>query len=367
MHKLSLGKQEILPALIVLVLLTILVCVTVIKSGGDPISLARIGTRYSVGNPQGTEGYDGQFAYYIALDPHPTSVAHHLDVPAYRYQRILLPLLIRLISGGDPRIMPWIFPLITIFAQFLGTWVLAIILSTWHVNPWYALTYGLWVGFGLAVRLDLPESLTFALVLIGIYFLLKEDIFFSSLAMGAAVFSKEVAILFIFAVGFHLILNRVWREFCYFIAIAILPYTFFQIWLFYTFGSFGIGSGGAMATSFELVPLMGLFRIWQFSPLYMIMMFIVFIPCTIGPAIWGTYFAGRKLLSLELGLIPLITITNALIIFFLPFSTFRETGGLLRISCGIILATLLMAAKYRINRILNYSFLLIAYNAFLLK
>ncbi len=29
---------------------------------------------------------------------------------------------------------------------------------------WYALIYGLWAGFTLAVRLDLPEPLAFALV-----------------------------------------------------------------------------------------------------------------------------------------------------------------------------------------------------------
>ncbi|NIS82113.1 MAG: hypothetical protein GTO14_18325, partial [Anaerolineales bacterium] len=56
----------------------------------NPVALAELGTRFSEVDPGGTEGYDGQFVYYMAVDPDPRSVQEHLDVPAYRYQRILL-------------------------------------------------------------------------------------------------------------------------------------------------------------------------------------------------------------------------------------------------------------------------------------
>jgi hypothetical protein len=97
------------------------------------------------------------------------------------------------------------------------------------------------------------------------------------------------------------------------------------------------------------------------------MMLLVFLPCTIAPAIWGLIFALRRIVSNQDTMILLVAILNSAVIFFLPFSTFRETGGLLRISCGLILAILLLAAKFRVKRVLNYGFLLIAYNAFLLK
>ncbi len=45
------------------------------------------------------EGYDGQFAYYIARDP--ADSPDCLDVPAYRMQRILLPALGALFSLGQ--------------------------------------------------------------------------------------------------------------------------------------------------------------------------------------------------------------------------------------------------------------------------
>ena len=58
-------------------------------AGWDPVGLAQVGTQYSQGDSEGTQGYDGQFAYYIALSPDPEDVAPKLDVPGYRYQRIL--------------------------------------------------------------------------------------------------------------------------------------------------------------------------------------------------------------------------------------------------------------------------------------
>src|SRR3990172_591415 len=95
------------PAGVVLIAATLLVSATIAINGGDPLALARIGTRFSQGDLQGSEGYDGQFIYYIAINPDPQQVAQYLDVPAYRYQRILLPLLARAFSLGNQPIIPW--------------------------------------------------------------------------------------------------------------------------------------------------------------------------------------------------------------------------------------------------------------------
>lgn len=367
MLRISPDWMRLLPALITLTFLTGLVGVTIITSGGDPLSLARIGTRFWEGDINGSEGYDGQFDYYIAVNPEPAAVISHLDAPSYRYQRILLPLIVRLLSAGNARIIPWIFPLVTILAHFVGTWSVTQLLSSWKANYWYALTYGLWVGFALSARLDLPETLAFGLVALAFYSIEKDRHFLSALALSAAIFSKEVTIPFMGAILLVYLSKRAWRNMIFITLVAILPYLIFQVWLYKTFGNFGIASGGAMATPFELFPFMGLFRIWRYSPIYGWMMLIVFLPCMIGPAIWGVVVAFRQLLKYSVDGIVLAALFNCLVIFFLPFSTYRETGGLLRMSCGVILAVLLLAAKYRHTRILNYSFMLIAYNAFLLK
>src|SRR3972149_374477 len=57
------------PSFITLILMIVLVIGVILANGGDPLVLARIGTIYDPGDSQGTEGYDGQFVYYIARDP----------------------------------------------------------------------------------------------------------------------------------------------------------------------------------------------------------------------------------------------------------------------------------------------------------
>ena len=95
------------PWWIVAVVGLVYMAVVVTSAGGDPLALATLGTRFSEGDPGGTEGYDGQFSYYIARDP--LNGWQHCDVPAYRYQRILYPLLGRL-SGLWPGAPPTLRP-----------------------------------------------------------------------------------------------------------------------------------------------------------------------------------------------------------------------------------------------------------------
>jgi hypothetical protein len=94
---------------------------------------------------------------------------------------------------------------------------------------------------------------------------------------------------------------------------------------------------------------------------------VVFGPAVILPALWGIWAALKRLLAGEMNFVVLALLLNALLIPFLPFSTFRETGGLLRISCGLVLAIILFAGRYRLWRVLNYGYLLLILNAFLLK
>jgi hypothetical protein len=129
----------------------------------------------------------------------------------------------------------------------------------------------------------------------------------------------------------------------------------------------GIGSGGAMATPFEIIPFMGLLRIGYYSPVYLLAMLIVFLPAVVVPAVWGVWVGIRKWVTGDGTVVVLALALNALAMFFLPFSTYRETGGLLRFACGLVLCVILFAARYRMKKILNYSFLWLVLNVFLLK
>jgi len=355
------------PASLTFLVLAIMVVWVVASQGGDPMALVRPGTMYLEGDPQGTQGYDGQFVYYIARDPNPETVERLLDVPAYRYQRILLPLLARFMVLGQDSAIPWSLAVLGIAFQTAGTWALAALLDGWGINRWYSLAYGLFAGFTLAVRLDLPEPLAYGLVAGGFLALQRKSNAWAWLCFGLALFAKEVTVFFVAAALLSALLGRRWAEVTGLSLIAILPYMLFQIWLWSTFGQPGLGSGGAMATPFEVIPFMGLMRIGYYSPIYLVAMLVVFGPSVMLPTLWGLWVAIRRWLAGDTNIAVLALILNALVMLFLPFSTYRETGGTLRFACGLILSVIIYSSRYRMMKVLNYSQLWSVLNAFLLK
>src|SRR5688500_12722524 len=76
------------PGLVVAVLLLAYLGLTLARNNWNPLAFARLGDGFTNGIPLGEPGYDGQFAYWMAMDPRPFFAGLHLDVPAYRYQRV---------------------------------------------------------------------------------------------------------------------------------------------------------------------------------------------------------------------------------------------------------------------------------------
>lgn len=128
----------------------------------DPMSFVYQGTRFSENDPDGTKGYDGQFTYFIASLGQ--RAQEHMDDPAFRYPRILYPLLAWVLAGGKSALVPWTMLVINLAAYVCGTVSLAVLLKRAGSRPLYALVYPLWVGSLLALRLDLNELLALAFV-----------------------------------------------------------------------------------------------------------------------------------------------------------------------------------------------------------
>ena len=346
------------PVSLTIAVLLVYVGVVLIAAQGDPFAFVRVGAKYSSAHAVDAEGYDGQFVYFIAQDPDPQRAAPYLDVPAYRYQRILLPLIARVLSLGIPGALPWLLILIGLGSHAGGVYFTARLLEERGVSRWFALIYGLYAGFLLAVRLDLPEPLAYFLIAAGLYAGRRRP-WLQWLLFGAAVFAKEVAMLFVVAQLVNELHQKRRFRFAGLLIMGVLPFTAFQIWLFMQFGEPGVGSGGAMATPFEWVPFMGWFRIMPFSPLLFALYGLIVVPFFFWPASWSIWQsirqAGRKWHPDAAYLF-----FNAVVIPFLPFSTVREPGGLLRFGCGFLLAYLLFAASQNRRRALRYAWIVLA-------
>ena len=323
--------------------------------GWDPVALFEIGTRFSEGDPNGSEGYDGQFSYYIASDPDPATVAEQLDVPAYRYQRILFPLLSRLASFGSQALLPWAMLLGGLAAHWVGTWSVASFLEDHDQSPWYSMSYGLWVGLVAPIGIGLGEPLAYALASGGWLLRSRQRPMASAILLGMAVFAKETTLVFLAAAILAEALGERRRGALGAYLVAVAAFGAWQLWLESIFGSFGIASGGAMATGFELIPFMGLFRIGSVSPQALLLFLAIFLPTIVLPTIWAAVASIRRILAGSRTGETWSLLANSLAIMVLPFSTFREPLGVVRFASGLVLAVVLFSAVEDLARPLRYS------------
>jgi len=327
----------------------------------DPTALAEVGPRYNIPDPLGEPGYDGQFTLYIALDPDPSSVTPHLDVAAYRYQRILLPILAHGLSFGQAWLIPWMILIINLSALVLGTRLLTGILLQRGQAAGYALIYGLWVGVVAPVGLDLHEPLAYGLVILAWMLAENQHDLAAGLSLGLALFAKETTVLFWLALllafpGEGWTRRRTW------LLAGGGAYLAWQIWLWVTFGAPGLGSGGDMATRFEIIPYMGLWRIGEYGWKVLLLFMVLLVPTIVFPSVWGTFAAVRAWFfekrrdydTLVLGL-------NSVLLMFTPHSTFREPLGIVRLATGMVLGLVFFSSRVDRARWMNLALFWIAF------
>jgi hypothetical protein len=315
----------------------------------------------------GTEGYDGQFSLYIALDPNPQSVAAHLDVPAYRYQRILYPLVSRILAFGKAEWIPWSLIIVNVFSQVIATQFLAGFLKRRGIPVGYALIYGLWVGLISAVGLDLHEPLAYGLVVVALFLRDKGRYVPMAILLGLGLFAKETTALFWLAVLISDLLGRKLDVGHAVLIAAGLLFGFWQLWLWQTFGEPGIGSGGNMATPFEWIPFMGFIRIGFVNLKALGLYFLIFGPTILFPTVYSLFQGVTSLKVDRANGDAWGSILNSAAIVVLPFSTFREPLGLVRMFTGVVLAFLYLNADCGNRKNLNYALFWIAMLALLVN
>jgi hypothetical protein len=217
------------------------------------------------GLSQGT-GYDGQFSYYMALDFR--NSPEYLDFPAYRYGRILYPVLARGVALGDPDRVPAAMIAINWLALGGATLALAAWLRRRRLSPWLALLVGLYPGLLLGVQRDLTEPLAYALVAAAIYlsdYGGRYRLLWAGLVFGLAGLARQTTLVFPLCLLGALLLEgksgrplRIrlaenWRPATRFAVLSFAPAVGFAAFIYVWLGDFGTGAG------LESVPFLGLF------------------------------------------------------------------------------------------------------------
>lgn len=368
--------HKIRPWQVVTLFLIGLMVATLAANNGNTDAFVQIGSCYSqcdpdaacrdiLGNPDATqeekdslaedaEGYDGQFVYFIASDP--AEAAPCIDVPAYRYQRILLPMSGRILSFGNTDLLPIAFVLINSIALILSTMLVEQLLVQMDRSRWFALVYGLFFGMVVSVRLSTTEPLAYGLVVGAIWFEQRKQPYITIALMLLAAFAKETTGLFVAGFLLYYLLERRWRDFAIMTIVVGGAFGAWQLYLYDFLGEFGIGSGGVGGTSFEIIPYNGIWRIWfDGSFAAFVVLGALFIPSAVIPSMWGLWVTIKEFRSGEYHLYTCLFFAMVIIMPFVPFSTYREFLGIFRFIVGMVLMHVLYAGLRYPGRPLTYS------------
>lgn len=290
-------------------------------------------------------GYDGQQAYAIALDPfHPSE---DLDHQAYRYMRILYPVLVYILSLGSASLIPWLMIVINIAAAGLSAWLLATLLQRRGASAWAAMILLITFAYFSAIRLDLNEPLAFFFVLLGIDAWEEGRGIWAMVAFTAAALTKEVTLLFPLILGMGTWLNtREWRD----IGRAIVPLAAYVLWALLVFLWIGESPFATAQSNPTWLPFSGMRVLIGMQAKLMVILWVV------GPAILLTASALVDLFKSErFGEIEAwLVVGNAVFIATLPELTWFDPLAVLRMGIGLMLSGLLYLARRR-RRLVKYA------------
>ncbi len=351
------------PTLTVFIIATSFTILVLAVNSWDPMVFVRLGTRYGQGDPEGTIGYDGQFAYHMAINP--LGAAPYMDIPPYRYQRVLYPFTAWAVSFSQPVLVPWLLLILNIVALTLGTYVMGLILAQHSYSRWYALTVGIFAGQLVSLRLDLNEPFALTLALLAIYTFDNKQHRLGATFLALSMLSKETAIAFVGGYLLYFLIKREWRLLIETGLISLTPFVLLQLVIWNAFGEFGLRSGGQGATSFSFIPFGGMFAFGFDSVQKLLVVLIILGPLILIPCVALIVKLTRYFISRNISAIAFVLALHLLIMITLPFSTYVDLPGVLRLTSGLVVSTVAFAAITQSRKILNYSTLWLAAVVFL--
>ncbi len=295
------------------------------RGGGRPDNLIQV-SQYFAKDPRWVPsgahlqetgyGYDGQFFLYMAQDPWASKGARaNLDSPAYRYQRMLYPLFLNLLSGGDKERLPQLMLVVNVLCV-LGAFVVVVLLARRLGAAWpWALFF--FCGYGLIqpAYLGLSEPLANLLLALSLYGLAAGWLWWAAFTLSLMVLTRESYMVLPMVGTLRAALLRRWEFLAYLPAVACgLAW---QMWVIWRFGHPAYEQSNPGNLTWLLLGILGLFaspahereilvglavlamaalcvvllcKDWRRRDLWLLAAFLV-VPLLAGESIWGHYLS----------------------------------------------------------------------------
>lgn len=290
--------------------------------------------------PVHRDGYDGQFFFYIALDP--VGAAPYLDAPAYRYGRIGYPLVARAVAMGRRERVRGALVVVNALAMAAATLFLGLIYVRLGLSAWWSILVATYPGLMLvAFARDTAEPLAYALAIGGVWILIRAKLFADRTAIAAgalfaaAALTRETTLLFALPAALALATAR--RPAVILAAVSLLPYVAWKSFLAIHFGD--LGSGGIVTS---LIPLDGILSVRPWNQDQWLVVLTVMIPVVVWVALAVRVALARRALPASL-----IVLANCVLMLFVDPSVFDGYASAGRVATGATVASLVAYPSFR--------------------
>ena len=201
-------------------------------------------------------GHDGQFYYRFALDPFTNTITDYgitLDLPAYRHQRILYPVLANLLSIGILSLVPFWMIAINYFGLCAIAWTASKLMQSHGLHALWGLAIACYPGFILTLARDFTEILAAAFVLAAVLSATRQQPWRAAILLSFGVLARETSLLVAVALGLAGIIARMRGDRTRAFAVYAIPVSIgigWQLYLRYNWGHFAASDTGTMGLPF---------------------------------------------------------------------------------------------------------------------
>jgi hypothetical protein len=191
----------------------------------------------------------------------------------------------------------------------------------------------------------------------GVLFFTRKKYGWSGLLFALAGLTRELTLIFPAACTLALLINdrKIWGA--AWGTLVLLPFVAWQVFLQFWLGNWGLGSGGALASSFELIPYHGWWGYHTPETLIFVFFSIFVLAVALIPATAGIYTGVKNLFQRKWSAGVWILLLNSLIFPFLPTSNVLNPPGLVRMVIGLVAAVLDYGALEGSKNALRFSLL----------